>query len=238
MKRLTNVFTTNAHKWNTDKMLEKIGDRPVTEIELCRDPISPVFDTVIDTVSSGKWDELKEKGGVDNFFHLYAIITVDGQKYILEKNANIDLYEYDGKKQPTLMMKQPVHEAQPLNHMLDNTRWRMGDDRFYTYDPFENNCQDFLLNFETANGLVTPEAHHFIKQDITEIKKELPTFTKKLGTAVTTIGHAIGAGEEQAAGKVGKHPWRVHLALVRKQMPHMTMKEAMRHASTLYRRRS
>lgn len=190
--RIKNIVKTNAYKWSTDALLEQIGNGTVTAIQVCRDPIAGAIDTVLNALSLGKWQSLKDQQGTDKFFHLYSIITVNGQQYILEKNANINLAKND--KSPKEQISIPISNPVTLNQMLERTKQQMGEDRYFQYNAFSNNCQDFLLAFISSNGLLSPEAQSFIKQDITQLAKEMPEFTKSVSKLATDIGHAVGAG--------------------------------------------
>jgi hypothetical protein len=60
----------------------------------------------------------------------------------------------------------------------------MGD-RFWEYDAFQSNCQDFLLNILDANELMTPALRDFIKQDIKEIVDAMPTYVTHVSKVIT-----------------------------------------------------
>lgn len=194
--RFVNFFKTNSYKSSVSALLEQMGNEPVTAITICREPIAGALDTVLNALSLGKWEALKDQQGTDKFFHLYSIVTAGVHQYRLEKNANIALTSYSGGQAPE-SMPVPMTGSQSLNQMLEKTRAAMGDDRFYQYDAFQNNCQDFMMNFLQANGLLTTDLQTFIKQDITELTKEMPTFTKSVANLSTSIGHIVGAGQRR-----------------------------------------
>ena len=61
-----------------------------------------------------------------------------------------------------------------LNTLLENTKKRMGDEKFFTYNAVSNNCQDFLLAFLQSNNLGSHENYTFVKQDTEKLSKRCP----------------------------------------------------------------
>ena len=62
----------------------------------------------------------------------------------------------------------------------------MGDD-FWRYDAFVNNCQNQILNALGSNNLLTRQLQNFIKQDTEKIASNLPSFSKKIVSGITTL---------------------------------------------------
>ena len=59
-----------------------------------------------------------------------------------------------------------------IDGMFDTAQAEEGD-KFWIYDPFTANCQDFILNLLGTSHLLTPELLDFVKQDASSIGKEL-----------------------------------------------------------------
>ena len=160
-----NPFNTNSYKTSVQALLRQIGTQPVTAMVVGRVPLAGALDTTLKYLSAGKWDEVKRTQGIDKFFHLFSIITVSGQQYLLEKNANINLQAYSGQPAPESSIQITITAPVPLESMLKRTQAAMGDDRFFTYNAFSNNCQDFMIAFLGANRLLTDPTQSFVKQD-------------------------------------------------------------------------
>ena len=53
-----------------------------------------------------------------------------------------------------------------LNTMLNNAMQSMGENKYFTYNAINNNCQNYLLALITSSNMATGEATTFIKQDV------------------------------------------------------------------------
>ena len=96
-----------------------------------------------------------------------------------------------------------------LGELMENTRKFMGDKKYFDYDAFNNNCQNFILSILKANQLNTPEYEKFIYQDIRELYKELEEkagYVSTISKFSTRMGKAwnklTGAGTTQDLKKV------------------------------------
>lgn len=61
----------------------------------------------------------------------------------------------------------------------------MGDERFSTYKALSWNCQDYLQNMLEANGVSTAETTKFIKQDLQQVVKNLPSYADAISNFYT-----------------------------------------------------
>lgn len=255
-------FNTNSFKTSVQALLRQIGSHPVTAITVGRVPLAGALDTALKYLSAGKWDEVKKTQGIDNFFHLFSILTVGGGQYLLEKNANINLQAYTGQPAPESSVQIAISTPMPLEAMLKRTQAAMGDDRFFTYNAFSNNCQDFMIAFLGSNSLLTSATQSFVKQDSAMLQREIPSFTQGLASMATDLGHIVGAGveepremtryepERRVGGPTTTNPatrcrgtgawkqpsaWKQHVAQTRHRHPHLSLKEALQHASRSYK---
>ena len=181
--------------------IKAYGDQIVKSFVIHREPIQGILDKVINVLSGGSWSDLKKKNSYDQFYHLYALVTLDTGRVIrIEKNANITLTpggEGGGEYEDVDLKGKSFTFAQ----MLDRTQQKIGDYAFFGYSPFTyppGNCQDWLSNVLKANGIGNEGNIKFIKQDIEQLAKELPGITKRIGDAVTGLGSYV----EHGIGKV------------------------------------
>lgn len=191
--------------------IKAYGDEVVTGFTVYREPIQGILDKVINVLSGGSWSDLKKKYSYDQFYHLYAVVTLDTGRVIrIEKNANITLSpngDGSGENMPVDLKGKRITFGQ----MLENTKRKMGDYKYFSYSPFSNNCQRWLIGVLNANGWTNPEVKKFIVQDIEELAKELPGITQKIGDAITGLGsyveHGIGKFRDfigfKKGGRVG-----------------------------------
>tara|TARA_R110000765_G_scaffold151336_1_gene253973 strand:- start:1307 stop:1708 length:402 start_codon:yes stop_codon:yes gene_type:complete len=77
---------------------------------------------------------------------------------------------------------------------------RIGKEKYFVYQPFDQNCQIFLRDVLTTFGLYSKKVDDFVYQDITDIVKRLPWYVKYVAKAVTdvdaTVSKVTGAGNE------------------------------------------
>lgn len=170
-------------------ILAKCGNDIVTNIRVCRELVSSSTESLLNALSVGKWNELKKKYGYDRFFHLYMIFEAGGKTLMLEKNQVINLSYYyracdDG-------MPVSAGGTFTLNQMLDKTRSYMGEEKFYTYDPLTNNCQNFIMSVLKANNLLTSTVEGFVYQNIKQIVDELPSYVKPIAKGLTDIARVV-----------------------------------------------
>src|SRR5690606_14406697 len=80
-----------------------------------------------------------------------------------------------------------------LARFLDNALRTMGRERFFVYEAFSTNCQDFILNLLHANRMLTPQLQSFIYQDVAGIAKELGGNWIRLFQAITDTAAVVTA---------------------------------------------
>ena len=169
-------------------------------MQIRRTPIAKVLDNVLNLISLGKWNKAKKEQEVDELFHLALIVVIDGKQIVIEKNAAIDLSTNFKTTADTQVLPVPMGDKKfTLNDMLEKKRKTVGDQRYFAYDPFTNNCQYFIRYLLQSVGLYTDAAKNFLFQDLTKIIEKLPTYVNKVATAVTKTGAVVekllGKGE-------------------------------------------
>jgi len=95
-----------------------------------------------------------------------------------------------------------VNEDISIAEFLEKGRKQMGT-KFYTYDAFRSNCQDWVMNMVSANGLLDAEGRKWIKQDIDKLIKELPALTKYAAVKLTDVARDVGNVAEELIYKRG-----------------------------------
>jgi len=206
-------------------LLGFIGDKPITQIFVRRDPIQSALNTALNFISLGKWNTVKDKYGFDKFFHLRleVIIRVSSSpvllaKYTLEKNEVINIQKAFPIESQTEVMPVEMKGEITVNQLLQGAQGIQGD-TFHRYDAFHNNCQDFVGAMLQSNGLLTQDVAEFIKQDIRQAISELPSWTGKIARGLTDAGALANVALE---GRGGLHP----MAKFAKQMDSMGVNPA------------
>jgi hypothetical protein len=88
----------------------------------------------------------------------------------------------------------------------------MGE-KFYYYDAFHNNCQDFVGNLLAASGLLGPDIAGFIKQPVDQLVKEI-SITDRIARGITDLGGIVDVGLQ---GKGGLNPSDAFAAQLKKE---------------------
>lgn len=192
--KVKKIFTPLTDKYNnaSQRMIAKYGDKEITSMQIRRTPIAKVLDNVLNLISLGKWNKAKKEQKIDELFHLALIVVIDEKQVVIEKNAAIDLSTNFKTTAETQVQPVPMGDKKfTLNDMLEKTRKTVGDQRYFAYDPFTNNCQYFIRYLLQSVGLYTDAAKNFLFQDMTGIIKQLPSYVNKVATAVTKTGAVV-----------------------------------------------
>lgn len=189
------VFLREAGKFPPDdrKLIEQVGGEKVEKLTLFRYPIQlSKFAKFIGALKSTPYDDL---------IHIGVVIN---DKYLTEKDAVLNFERAGVPSQSTDTMDvQLGTKSITINDLLENTRKRMGDERFSTYKALSWNCQDYLQNMLEANGVSTAETTKFIKQDLEQVVKNLPSFANAISnfyTGAKAVVNRLTKGEGHMDG--------------------------------------
>mgnify|MGYP006282699479 CR=1 FL=1 len=219
--KVTNFFKPNLSGYNniSKKTINEYGNIPITRIVASRTPVVYALDKVISLVSAGKWDELKKKYGYEKFFHLCLVCYLEnGKMVVVEKNETIDIttkWAHNSETETFDVKMGDKANKLTINEMLTKCREKFTDDKsYFGYDAFGNsNCQNFALDCLEQSGISDAETKKFIFQDVSELVKELPSYTKAITKGVTDLG----AWFAKITGKGrSHHGWRIQHIVVHK----------------------
>lgn len=158
---------------DTSNVLEKHKDDIVTSITVKRSPIPQFMEDLFESLSNGTWSQLKKKHGFDSFFHLAAVIN---DTILIEKNSNgINVADYKPYDSEEIQIPSKLLGKFTLGQMIEKVKNEMGSD-FYSYHPFENNCQNFMFRFLKDSKALTPQIAEFVSQPIENLVKDLPEY--------------------------------------------------------------
>lgn len=167
-------------------ILDLHKDDLVTSITVKRSPLPQFMEDLFESLSNGTWSQLKKKHGFDSFFHLAAVINDD---ILIEKNSNgINVAIYKPYESEEIVVPSKLLGKFTLGQMVENVKKDMGQD-FYSYHPFENNCQNFMFRFLKDSKALTPQIAEFVSQPIENLVKDLPAhFPGMVKTAADIYG--------------------------------------------------
>jgi hypothetical protein len=182
--RIKSIFTGVSGSASLRKFLEKYGNEKITAIKVGRQPISGYIRKILNLLSLGKLEKGLKELKYDDLFHLYMYIKLsNGKTFHLEKNQRIAIYE-EGVKGETIDV--PLKSPITVIDFIEKAKKRMGD-KFYPYSAIENNCQNFIANVLSANGLLNDSSRKFIHQDVESLFKKIPDYVKIIANKVTDV---------------------------------------------------
>jgi hypothetical protein len=168
------------------KLLEEVGNEKITKLTLWRQPIS--VNSILKFLKLNK--------SYDDIFHLAVNIN---EKYNLDKQSVLT-FERGKPKGETLEI--PVNKDITIDELIQKTKKRMGNEAYSSYS-IRNNCQQFLLNVLSANGLLTSEARKFIEQDVEKILQDLPAYSEVVANFFTKAQSIVNRLQEgEGASKI------------------------------------
>jgi len=185
------------------KTLETYGGWTVVGLTLRRDPVESAINTAFNLITLGQWNKAKSAENMDKLFHLGIVVTVENagktHQLIVEKNEVINI----GPLKPVGKASEfcPVPTPSPsmtLTGFLKRGEEKKGAD-FFKYDPFGNNCQDFVATLLMMNGVYTAQAKNFVKQDVQGLVSRLPGYTHAVARGITDLGALANVAVEGGA---------------------------------------
>jgi hypothetical protein len=121
-------------------------------------------------------------------YHLRMVITTENNKRIqIEKNEVINISTSISAhiKQEGQSVNLP-NQHLTLNQLLEGAKRILGS-KMYSYHPFENNCQDFIIAILEGSNLLNETLKNFIKQDVSELATINP-YLSKIASGITSLG--------------------------------------------------
>jgi hypothetical protein len=196
-----------ASKYNnlSTRTLKAYGECTIEKLVVMRTPLQSFVDKALKLISFGKFNP--KKYGFDELFHtglLVSVVCPDATKkvVVIEKNEVLNIstkFKINAKSQK-MDIATPA-KFKTLREFMDKAEQSVSPKVFYQYDPFKNNCQDFMKIVLTANGLYTPALGKFINQDLTKLVEDnagVAKFSKGVTDLAGVISRVRGKGDEES----------------------------------------
>jgi len=174
------------------KLIGIYGDEIINTITVYRKPIQSYINTVLNTLSFGRFNKNLKETNYDKLFHLYMIVTIGEYNwFIVEKNERINIAKI--KTIDNKIENRPVNlnnQKLSLNMLFNNTIKEIGIDNFFIYKSHSWNCQNFIYNILKSNNLLNDDLNTFILQDTEKIFNKLgylKTFSDTLTNTAANI---------------------------------------------------
>jgi hypothetical protein len=198
-------FTPNVSGYGnkSTKMLEQYGNNKIVKLTIYRTPLHNVITKALNVISLGKFGELQKKYGFDKFFHLALVATLENNKnVIIEKLDIVSLSDsYKTNSDTEVLEVSNYKGGLSLNRLMSKARENVGDYKFFSYDPFTNNCQYFIKYLLEGAGLYGEKEKNFLFQNIEELAKQMPRYATRFSRLLTdtaaTFSKIIGKGDEE-----------------------------------------
>tara|TARA_R110000772_G_scaffold52365_1_gene120048 strand:- start:2566 stop:3960 length:1395 start_codon:yes stop_codon:yes gene_type:complete len=175
-----------------DKILKDNGSKVIKSITVKRTPLNWLMTGTLNAVSFGLLNKRMEENDIDELFHLFMeLVMEDGMRIGLEKNERIDM-NVNMKTRPKTETEtiDGVASGITLDELMQKTRDKMGDDKFFNYSAKNNNCSDFILAVMDANDIGNAGDKTFVIQDAKTLFGK-STFLRKLVNTATDIAGKI-----------------------------------------------
>lgn len=144
-----------------NKILKKYGKCEINKIYLVRKSFTKLYTFITNVVTLFKYNKLQKQIVDNHHYHTMILVEVklenDRIKWIsLEKNNCISMNDNfiltQGMEVKEVELKK--EKKMCLEYFLEETRNRMGNEKFFNWHVFENNCQEF-----TKQLLLTAECY-------------------------------------------------------------------------------
>jgi hypothetical protein len=185
-----NPFINHDFSADIKNILKNNGNEIITNMVIVRTPLSTILNLLLNAVSLGQFNMAKQQNNYDDYYHLHLNITTDkGNTFTLEKTETVILKKgFTNNKDSQELIINNVPTNLSINLLLENTKRKQGT-KFFRYGAKSNNCQMFINDAITSNGINNPEYTEFIKQDTSAIFKDNPFF-RKLANSATDLASA------------------------------------------------
>jgi hypothetical protein len=190
---LGNLTSSSAEMYKSKK-----NDK-ITSLQLFRRPVEDALTGVMDLFTGNAVSKYFKSTSHDKLFHLGLVIN---GKFLYHKQANITI-----EKKGNILNSKKI-ELKPVSgfssdltfkEMYRRTRDKVGEKKFYDYDSFKNNCQDFIL--DTLDTIGATFDREWVKQDVEKIVEKSPSWFPDLAKALTDTASVaekvVGAGQKK-----------------------------------------
>jgi hypothetical protein len=184
-------------------LLEKYSNDKIIAIKVLREPINSKINTILNWLSGGVFEENLKKSGYDFAFHLYMYVKLStGTTIRFDKNqvvhAKIVNFDHHGKNVETISVATP---NTTLGEFLNKGIKKAGESSYFIYSSGSDNCQQWIKDNLSGNGLWNDSVNKFVMQDAKKIYENLGLL-EKINQKITDISHGVdvvihGAGKKK-----------------------------------------
>ena len=171
-----------SYSYEAQRTLQLYSAQQVTKLVIHRKPIPSVMNTLLNIITSGKWNAERNKNNhLNTLYHLVLECTLaDGTKVFCHKNERIEITTCYIPSLQTEFFQVPLNDQTfTLNEMLKKTNALMGDSKYFLFSPMDNNCQVYIKHILSAMDLYTETVDQFVFQNVDDIVATFSPFAIK-----------------------------------------------------------
>ena len=192
--RVINTMSGPRVNWSppAQKTLDANRDRVITGLTIDRKKVDDNLNTALNVVSGNQWNTARSANNLNDVYHVSLRVFLQGPLILrVEKLAVVTLTELNTNNQTANVdssqaVPSPCHCT--FGVFMDNARKAAGDDKFFLYDAFDNNCQDFVLNLLQSNNCLDAASQTFLKQDFSKVVAAQPGYLQGVAHTLTDLG--------------------------------------------------
>lgn len=176
------------------KNIKLYGDKKIKKIVVVRTPLSTIATLLGKVVSLGQMEEIMKKEGIDRFFHIGIVATLDdGMMLLIEKNSVINIEPISKLASNSEIMDVDLKgKSLTMNDLLDKGyEMAINKDEWWLYNAFSWNCQAFISLMLRANGIMTEELKGFLYQELSKVLKQLYPTSQKIIKGTTDLSAIV-----------------------------------------------
>jgi hypothetical protein len=139
----------NQYSKKSQKILDKYGDYELTKVYLVRQPVSKINRLFLNILTLYNFEKLINESN-DNFpYHTLLIFELklsnNMRKLIMvEKNNYIGIYDkFKMDELQDMKILKLKRNSFTLNSVLKDTQIRLGNEKYFNWHIYKNNCQEF-----------------------------------------------------------------------------------------------
>ena len=169
----TVIPTPEKYTRNTETTLKRYGMYGIKSITLRREPVDSKIMTAAHLLTQNEIRDLMKKNNINTLYHLSMVCEViDNMGHsifiLIEKNDVINVKQIDKVEGGPTMQYMPVSISDymklNINVLLDRTRIKIGNTKYFIYDAINANCGIFIIDILQANGIYKDSYKDFLYQ--------------------------------------------------------------------------
>lgn len=172
----------NLYPPSIRRFIEQHGNATIDNVSVLRVPLSGAISTAGNLLTLGGLQKKLTDLNIDQLRHLYVVIHVSGNNYLLEKNETI-VVKPDVKRpnEQVIHLGKPTHSmtvSELFNKLIEE------DPNINVYDAFTANCSLFAEHVLKILGVWNNTVAPFVQQNVKDI---VPTVHKRIARGVTNL---------------------------------------------------